>query len=246
MLFKKLICLIIYLIFGVTAWGQSSNKSHNVRITSNPPGAMVYIEGSMVGITPCELKFDMIGEYRVRAYKKGYENWTSNVFFSDRNNSPLNIKLSSKTRLMAAIRSIIVPGWGQRYCDNKTKGIIIELVQTGSIISSIVYEVKYRNAVETYNDALKNYNIHKNNFQKHDIYRSIVEDKYSNINSFYKTRNIFLLTAGAVWLYNILDAIFMFPTYHERVLGENSLSSAYQIYNGAPQIVISKTFNLGL
>jgi len=240
----KIIIGLIYFHFWIIAWGQSNDKSQNINIISNPPGAIIYIEGSIVGITPCDLSFDLVGKYRLRAFKKGYENWKSTVSFGDENDRTLEIQLSSKTRLKAAMRSFILPGWGQTYSDKKIKGSMIKVLQASSIISTLFFEVKYRNAVDNYNDALKNYNIHNKNFDEKDIYWSIVDDKYREVNSSYERRNIFLLTTGAIWLYNILDAIFAFPTYYKQILGENSIISTYKIYRDKPQILISKTFYL--
>lgn len=244
MTFKILVYLAIYFSCWSTIWGQHSQKERHIKIKSDPPGAAVYIEGSLVGITPCELSFDIIGKYRLRAFKKGYENWRSTIFFDSVNNNSLNIKLSSKTPIKAALRSLIFPGWGQGYSDKEVKGAMIKIIQASSIITTIFFELQYRNAIENYDKALKNYNFHKQNFEEKDKYWLIVEDKNQITNSLYKKRNIALWTTGVIWLYNVLDAIFAFPTYYEKILENYSLNLSCQIYENNPHLVISKTFNL--
>jgi hypothetical protein len=240
---KILVGLIIYFNIWYTAWGQG-NKTKNINITSNPPGALVYIEGSIVGITPCDLSIDLVGKYRIRAFKKGYENWKSIVFLEKGKNRTFDIQLSSKTWYKAAIRSFVIPGWGQNYSEKKVKGTIIKVIQAGSIISTVFFEAKYRNAVDDYKDAINNYNMHLKNFEEKAKYWSIVQAKFSEANSYDKKRKIFYLTTCGIWLYNILDAIFMFPAFYDQVLRENYLSLNYRGYTDRPQILISKSFYL--
>ena len=244
MLKKLSICIFIYLNCWGYSWGQSNIESHEINIKSNPPGAIVYIEGSMVGIAPCKLSFDLFGKYRIRAFKKGYNNWKRTINFGEKNNDTVNIMLSPKTRFKAAARSLIFPGWGQTYSDKKTKGKIIKILIATSIFSTVYFEVNYQEAVNDHNDALKDYNDNKMNFEAKNIYWVTVEENYNNVNSSYKTRNILLLTTGAIWLYSIFDAIFTFPNYYEQILMKKPLNLSFQNFDNNYQIMISKTFYL--
>ena len=51
-----------------------------IRITSEPPGALVYVNDLEVGRTPTEVAFEYYGTYDVRLVKDGYETWTGPAY----------------------------------------------------------------------------------------------------------------------------------------------------------------------
>lgn len=46
-----------------------------IEITSEPPGALVYLNDLEVGRTPCEVQFLYYGTYDIRLVRDGYEPW---------------------------------------------------------------------------------------------------------------------------------------------------------------------------
>ncbi|MFZ4463423.1 MAG: DUF5683 domain-containing protein [Bacteroidales bacterium] len=103
---------------------------------------------------------------------------------------------SSKIRegygLAPVWRSAIVPGWGQLYKKEKTKGIAIlsatAVTVSGIIISQTMYNTSMNNAEGTHNiDLIDAY------LQDADIWQT--------------SRNIFSVAAAAIYIYNIVDAI---------------------------------------
>lgn len=107
----------------------------------------------------------------------------------------------------AAVRSLILPGWGQIYKGQRTKGgVFIGLwgtAATGLIASEIVY-IHYARA---YDKALT------------------TEDSirlYDRKNTWFKVRNIVGLGAAAVWLYSYLDTVLWQVPPVSVQLGEQS------------------------
>jgi TM2 domain-containing membrane protein YozV len=91
------------------------------------------------------------------------------------------------------IRSLIFPGWGQLYNNNKLKGWI--LTSLGAItISSAVYFI-----------------IDSNNKQKkylNDVNLSTIQNNYNEYNTSYKLKNISIISFIAVWVYSQIDILF--------------------------------------
>lgn len=57
--------------------------------------------------------------------------------------------LTSHTRRNAAIRSALVPGWGQSFNGDKTKGLLLFLTTTAAAVGSVV---RYNSARHSYDD----------------------------------------------------------------------------------------------
>src|ERR1041384_5794278 len=64
------------LILAITAFGVSGCVDRRFVIDSDPPGAIVYVNGKQVGATPVEMPFTYYGKYRFVFVRDGYETWT--------------------------------------------------------------------------------------------------------------------------------------------------------------------------
>ena len=47
----------------------------------------------------------------------------------------MDIRLSPKPRLKATVRSLFIPGWGQRYNDQKAKGYLLNALAIGAVLA---------------------------------------------------------------------------------------------------------------
>ena len=92
----------------------------------------------------------------------------------------------------AAVRSFLVPGWGQLYKDHDTKGVVLlgawGLTAGGGVIAHLARR------------------------QAHDSYESGIEPadiaaRYDRFNRLHKLRNSLVLGAAAVWIYAAFDAL---------------------------------------
>lgn len=92
----------------------------------------------------------------------------------------------------AAIRSIVLPGWGQLYKGQRTKGRVLigawGVTATSLLVSQAIYShyVGQENEADTPRDA---------------------RDAYDRKNTWFKIRNNVALVAGGIWLYGYLDTI---------------------------------------
>ncbi|WP_245771988.1 hypothetical protein [Rhodothermus profundi] len=95
-------------------------------------------------------------------------------------------------RPAAALRSLLVPGWGQRYKGQRLKGWLL----TGSwgllLGSSLTAHLQYERAHNRYRRATN---------------PDDIEKRYQTANRWFKIRNGLLMGLGAVWAYSYLDAL---------------------------------------
>ena len=138
--------LFLIVIFPFNSFGQEDDKSNElnlekkanekspgvnlVKIQSSPLGATVKLNGlySIVGRTPFLVPYPLEGRYKIKATKEGYESETSHVNFFGNSESSIFIKLKPRTRIKAAMRSLLFPGWGQLYSGDKFRGVVLGAV----------------------------------------------------------------------------------------------------------------------
>ncbi|MDX2147971.1 MAG: PEGA domain-containing protein [Planctomycetota bacterium] len=65
--------LVTGLITGLMAVGMTGCLERTIHITSDPPGALVWVNDIEVGYTPCETEFTYFGTYDVRVRLDGHE-----------------------------------------------------------------------------------------------------------------------------------------------------------------------------
>ena len=111
--------------------------SGDVTVRSTPEGAHVTISGDVVvsGVTPARFRHLLIGNYKLVLKKHGYESYSSRVILDPTRQIEIDIQLSPKTQLKATVRSLFIPGWGQKYTDQKTKGFLFGALAIGSVLA---------------------------------------------------------------------------------------------------------------
>jgi hypothetical protein len=224
-------CCVWFISLAQAQEGTSSEPSGGTfSLYSKPSGAFVYLVGDydFIGLTPCEVPFTLQGNYRVKAVKRGYEDWATQItVIGDRQNS-LYIKLSPKTKWKAAIRSALFPGWGQYYTDRKTKGVVFGILQIGSLIGTAYAYQNYEEAKDDYYAAIDRYRVEKR-VDELDPLREEMRRLRHEADSAWELRNTFLALTAGIWVYNVLESVLFFPRYEQ------------DVYEGAP---ISITGNL--
>ncbi|MCK5127764.1 MAG: PEGA domain-containing protein [candidate division Zixibacteria bacterium] len=190
-------------------------QSHgNVVINSTPQGAFISLKGQfhLSGVTPVKFSRSLSGRYEVIAMREGYETYKSVEYFSETQNAQLDIVLKKKTRSKAFFRSLIVPGWGQRYYGNSKKSTLITL---GAIASTAGYLV----AKDNYDSKVDKYTAAKTSFAEalrwEDVVRTEAEVRRTqkDANDAEDKVNIMIAATVGVYVFNLLDTILLFPEY---------------------------------
>lgn len=99
-------------------------------------------------------------------------------------------------RLGALRRSLLVPGWGQRHLQSKTRGAIYTVGFALAAGAGLAWHVAQRQAHRSYLEATTPQQI---------------EHRYEIYNQRYRRRNAALLTAGGIWALNVFEVLLFEP-----------------------------------
>jgi hypothetical protein len=199
---------------------RTTDTEARIQILTRPTGALVFLQGeyALAGRAPYTITQFLKGPYRIRAAKKGYESSSSDYLFNGNGDDKLTIKLNPKTRLKAFARSLLVPGWGQVYCDQRVKGFLISFTQLGTVGAVIYEDSRYTEALNSYNAAARNLQASQNDLTLQDALRAVFNARKADLDNAYERRRRWLIIAGSVYLYNLLDAVLFFPSYQHSAL----------------------------
>jgi tetratricopeptide (TPR) repeat protein len=96
-------------------------------------------------------------------------------------------------RAEAALRSMMVPGWGQLYKGQRTKGRVLLGAWGLAMAGGATAHVLRQQALDTYLDAGADE----------------AEKRYATLNRWHKTRNALVMGAIGIWIYSYLDALII-------------------------------------
>jgi hypothetical protein len=205
--------LVFVTLSGLAEAQQSSSlKTDNFILTTNPPGATVYFYGdyNLVVNTPAILPANLEGKYKVRIIRPGYETWKGELALLPGNPENINVDLSQKTRFKAGLRSLFIPGWGQHYAGNSTRGTAFTVGILASAGVLYYADKKYQDKRTSYDIANRNYNgagSIEQQLQLQTIRDSAQRNAYKAETD---RRRVFYVGLG-LWIYNILDSMVFFP-----------------------------------
>lgn len=92
------------------------------------------------------------------------------------------------------LRSIILPGWGHLHSGYSKKGWLLTAISAATMGTAIYFAVDAHSKEEAYLNETE---------------RALIESKYDDYNSAYKTRNILVAAYAAVWLYSQIDLLYL-------------------------------------
>jgi len=96
----------------------------------------------------------------------------------------------------ATLRSMVLPGWGQFYKNDKTKGYIFITSTATFALTTTLFHFMQKNAHDDYLKATE---------------PGVIEQKYDKYNRFYKLRNNVAIATAGIWLYAFFDALIAEP-----------------------------------
>jgi hypothetical protein len=186
--------------------------------------------------TPVDITQNLIGTYRVRAEKYGYEGWDSYLTMIPDQPASLRIELSPKTRLKASLRSLILPGWGQFYSDRKDWGYVFALGSLAMATGYVFAELHYDNKYDDFKDVEKRFE-QATGIEEKIALKEEMDDQQKKAYDAQKLRNAVLGVGIGFWVYNVFDNIIFFPSLQIGVF--EKLSTDYDIKTGQAKLVYS-------
>ncbi len=116
-------------------------------------------------------------------------------------------------RLQAAVRSAVLPGWGQVYKMQKKRGLVLGSLFLSSAAATSLTYVLEKNRRTAYRDERD---------------PQIVTAKYDDYNSMSKTRQFLQYVTAGIWLTTVFDAFL--TDYHPQIQMEKDyLGLAFQV-----------------
>jgi len=128
------------------------------------------------------------------------------VNFKQQAKTPSSVKfryiVMPDPRPKAALRSFVLPGWGQLYKGQQKKGVLL-LTATGvSALSWMTFYILQEKSHNKYLDASN---------------PDEIEKRYQNYNQLYKNQLTFAYITGALWLYSLADALITQPVPPDKI-----------------------------
>ena len=185
-------------------------------VRSAPEGAEVVLKGDAVvaGVTPTFFRQGLVGEYRVEIKKHGYEKYSTKVVLDPSRQMEVSVSLSRKTGFKAALRSLVIPGWGQRYGDQNTKGVLFHLMAAGSVAAFLIADQDFNDKYDLFTEeeaAFDSVRAAGGSYQDMQrAHRELVQAQQRAYDA-ENTRRITIGVAAGVWALNLIDALFFFP-----------------------------------
>lgn len=203
----------------------AQNQVGNLTVISLPPGTAITLEGEyeLAGVTPVTFNQRLQGVYKLTAYREGYENYETKLMLSTDDPYQIDFEMVPKTRAKAAIRSLIIPGWGQMYGGQKFRGALYTSAAVLSLISVFVADQRFRDKRDEYNHAVSRYDQVRSIDEKRNLkpyLDSAQEDAYDAETA----RQVTIGIAAFVWAFNVIDAVVFFPDRRYSVGGPLSMS----------------------
>jgi TM2 domain-containing membrane protein YozV len=221
----------------LSGWVQANPFVFN----SRPGGATVKIEGyhSIVGRTPFNIHHRLNGIYRIKVSKEGFEAWKKEVRFAPGLNNAFNISLVPKTRWRAGLHSLICPGWGQFYSERPLKGLFVSSAFWTSVGIWAYSAWRYEKRFKSYEKALSELNnANLNNLEYEQQWENVLA-KNRQAEDAYKLQKRWIWVTAAIFTYNVVDAILMFPDFN---LKQNKLLLSIQPSFSDPEVALSICF----
>jgi len=196
--------------------GVQAQTDSGLVVRSTPPGADVVLEGDAVvtGITPVTIRYPLVGEYRLTLKKYGYEDYHTNIVVDPTKQMQLAVELSRKTGAKAAVRSMFIPGWGQRYTDQKAKGFTFSVLFAGAVAAYFVADHNFDIKHDRYNRRLHEYDAAVDRGaglteleSRLDALTRAQEDAFDAED----VRRISIGGVVGIWGLNVLDALLFSP-----------------------------------
>jgi hypothetical protein len=213
--FRKILIIFSIILFVPTLIQAQFGPGGDLTVTTNPQGAEVILEGDVIlsGVSPVRFRQMIVGKYNLIVKKAGYETYCKQISVDPFTPTEIDVRLKSKTKSKALTRSLLIPGWGQRYGDRKAKGNIFTILTIGAAATFAYAELDYQDKKDEfelkqteYDEIISNGTIEELN----DFYPGFVISRDDAYDAETFRRASFVTLAG-VYAINLIDILFFFP-----------------------------------
>lgn len=213
---KRNLTIVLTGLLLAGAIGARAQSDSGLVVRSSPPGADVLLQGdaAVSGITPVTFRYPTKGVYRMTVRKFGYEDYHTDVILDPSKQMLMEVTLSRKTGAKAAVRSMFIPGWGQRYTEQKVKGYTFTLLFAGAVAAYFVADHNFDIKNERYTRRLTEYDAAVDGGAS----VSELEDRLAAVGTAQEAafdaedlRRLSIGGAVGIWGLSVLDALLFSP-----------------------------------
>ena len=204
--------ILLTLALSGAAAAQTPTGSGSLTVMSRPSGASFRLVGEQVIMarTPIVLERGLMGRYRLESTEPAYNRWHRTLDLNGAIGDSVWMTLSRKTAAAAAVRSLVIPGWGQGYSARPAASAF--WLTTGILAGGAAgtFEYIYHGRRNDLDDAqqLASSSPTPANLAA----RQTASDRLDDAR---RWRGIAVVAVGAVWGLNFIDAIARFPQIRE-------------------------------
>ncbi len=211
---RILAATIVAIVMPAITWSQVITTG-NFTVRSLPPGAQATLNGETIvtGVTPANFTHLLIGDYKLSVSKYGYETYNTRVTLDPSTPQTVNISLKKKTRFKAMARSLFIPGWGQKYTDQKTKSFLYPVLTGLGGLAFLFTNDEYNYRKDNYDRRLTEYDSVKVSGTVDEL-RALQPGLENARNKAYDAETSRRIAGGiviGVWSLNLIDILFFFP-----------------------------------
>ena len=233
------------LCLAITSRAQSG-PSGGLTVVTTPPGAQVTLDGEadLSGISPITFTYPAIGEYKLRISKRGYEGYATRILLDPSKPQQVAVELSPKTAAKAALRSALIPGWGQRYTERKGKGFLFSTLFIGAGVTLVATHMEFTDRRDDYYARLADYDRAVNHGASYDELSSLHADLAQAQDRAYDAeshRKIATVVTIGVWGLNVIDALLSSPG-ERATFSIKGLTVAPSSGDGSVGVTLSRAF----
>lgn len=218
---RTIVLLLLALLLAPAVLGQDGS---NVRVLSDPSGAKVVLKGSannVSGVTPVAFRHKLAGNYKLKITKPGYEAYRKSISLDPTQPTEISASLSRKTRLKAAMRSAVIPGWGTIYSEHKTRGWLYFSSAAASGLTFLVLDNRYYSKRDDFHAIQDRYAASPDSIRQ--ILRPELESTLKDVHDYEDAREVMMMVTGGIWALSLLDAM-IFPARAEPPLESKSIA----------------------
>ncbi|HUV30116.1 MAG TPA: DUF5683 domain-containing protein [Acidobacteriota bacterium] len=216
MTLKGTLTVVVLALFLPGHLPAQESVSGGVVVRSTPQGALVRLQGeaTVTGITPTVFRYPFVGDYRLTVRKYGYEDYRTHVVLDPARQTELDIALVPKTRWKAAVRSLFIPGWGQKYTEQKGKAWLFAVLTAGTAVAYLVTDHNFDIKFDRYDERLTAFDRAGSEGAGREELQRRLDLLTDAQDEAYDAENVRRVTIGAVmavWGLNVIDALLFAP-----------------------------------
>jgi len=212
---RILAILTVVQCVSVTVAGQTKPEA-GLTVRSDPSGALVRLKGdaTITGITPTMFRYPLVGSFDLTVKKYGYETYFTRVILDPSRSLTVDVSLKRKTRFKAAARSTFIPGWGQMYTEQRTKGFMFGFLTVAAVASYLIADNDFDHKLSRFESTRNRFDQLVSSGASQQDLRSALDDLKLAQDDAYDAETVRRITIGAivgVWGLSVLDALILTP-----------------------------------